>query len=126
MRARRVLPVIATGLALAAGGLAAPIAAQAAPAGCFPYVTLYVDVNQNTPRQGNGFCDKNYFNLISSTHDKVSSWHFRGTPGTAACLLDYVTGREVILDRIVIPSSGGLGQNVPSWANDRADAVRLC
>ncbi|GAA4023459.1 hypothetical protein GCM10022247_54770 [Allokutzneria multivorans] len=125
MRARRVLPVIATGLALA-GGLAAPIAAQAAPAGCEPYVALYIDANLQRPVQGDGFCNKSYFDLASSAHDKVSSWSFTGNPGTRACLIDYSTGREIQLSDITIPPSRFASKNLESWANDRADAVRLC
>ncbi|WP_086821615.1 hypothetical protein [Allokutzneria sp. NRRL B-24872] len=117
---------MATGLAVA-GGLAAPIAAQAAPAGCEPYVALYVDANlQPWPVQGDGFCNKSYFDLASSAHDKVSSWSFTGNPGTTACLIDYSIGRAIEIDRMTIPSSRFASKNVPSAGNDRADAVRLC
>ncbi|WP_086821071.1 hypothetical protein [Allokutzneria sp. NRRL B-24872] len=126
MRARRVLPAIAFGLTLA-GGLVAPTTAQAAPAGCWPYVSVFVDADLGGPAEGVGFCDAKYVNLGKTVRDQVSSWHFVGKVGDAACLIDTSAGREIVLDRIVLALGPPVGaKNVPSWANDRADAVRQC
>ncbi len=68
-----------------------------------------------------------YANVPDRQHDRTSSWFAYPRPDSRdVCLIDHVDGREVELDRLHSTPPNGAAHNLSDWANDRADAVKLC
>lgn len=107
-------------------------AASAAPANPCDRVGHEVDLHTDVGYTGDldriWICEAApYATVPDRQHDRTSSWFAYPRPDSRdVCLIDHVNGQEVELDRLHSTAPNGAGHSLSDWANDRADAVKLC